>query len=185
MTCVFSPQARVLLVKWTMGRQGGQAAFGSSLFWSYTCSSNFDGGPSSCWGELPPLHLNTTAPQHDSDKSESSEIQIITANGTEFEGGEQTIPWEGKKLKKKKKEIWKLPCRYLGTTEFSFFPQTGRRHTWLGPTHKLHCVTSLLPGWARAQPLCPLKCPTMEHSGVGHPKFHRSIETSTEWETGA
>lgn len=112
-----------------------------------------------CRGELLPLHLNaTTAPRHDNE-SASNEIQRITANGTEIRG-RGTKNTVGKQTKKVlKKEIWKLPCRYLGTTEFSFFSQMGRRHTWLGPTHKLHCVTSLVARVGKGSATLPTKVP--------------------------
>lgn len=84
MTCVFSPQAPVLSVRSTMGRQGGQAAFGSSLFWSYTCSSNFDVSAPSLLGRAAATasQYNSTAKR--SNKSESNEIPRITANETEI-----------------------------------------------------------------------------------------------------
>lgn len=79
-----------------MGHQGGQAAFGSSLFWSYTCSSNFDVSAPSLLGRAA-----ATASRYDSDKSESNDIQRITAKGTEIRGrGTKNTVGEEKKLKK-------------------------------------------------------------------------------------
>jgi hypothetical protein len=85
-----------------MGRRGGQAAFGSSLFWSYTCFSNFDVSTPSPLGRAaatasPTLqHGHTTATSQNQMKFRESQLM-----GQKFEGGKQRILWERKKFKKR------------------------------------------------------------------------------------
>lgn len=69
-----------------MGLQGGQAAFGSSLFWSYTCSSNFDVSAPSLLGRAAATASQYNSTAERSNKSESNEISRITANETEIRG---------------------------------------------------------------------------------------------------
>lgn len=76
--------------------------------------------------------------------------------GNKFEGGEQRILWENTFKKEIENQSTCRPCRYVGTAEFSFFPQMGGAHTrlWTRPQAPLRDLR-----WARAQLLRPLKCP--------------------------
>lgn len=76
--------------------------------------------------------------------------------GHKFEGGEQRILWENTFKKEIENQSICRPCRYVGTAEFSFFPQMEGAHTrlWTHPQAPLRDLR-----WGRAQLFRLLKCP--------------------------
>ena len=139
---VFSLQAQAPSAKWTMGRRGGQAAFGCYLSGS-SYSSHFDVSATPPAGEkLPPRQPPT--PQHDnSDNSKSNPISksdMIRRNpekqillGQKFEGGEQRILWANTRLKRKLRIALQAlqMCRYSWV--FFLSPHGRSAHPALDP----------------------------------------------------
>lgn len=131
-----------------MGRRGGQAAFGCYLSLS-SCSSNFDVSATSPSGEkLPPLQPPTLPQRQLRQQQEQTRFSIrnnqmkfrdTEPTGNKFEGGEQRILWENTFKKEIENQSTCRPCRYVGTAEFSFFPQMGGAHTrlWTRPASSI------------------------------------------------